>query len=178
VAGRSVPPFVRVLGVLALLDVVQLGADFASFRDGTAVLQILALDVAALPILAIAAAVGRVIGKQFASVVALFVGVGIPVALFGAVFDALGSAHLSSLSGCTSLVAGGAGLCLATRENRIAPVLGVIAVGIGVYALVSIHDVVESAMIAAPLVVVAAAGIGLGLRGRTAQTSIAKPSSP
>ncbi len=171
--------------MVAALDVAQLAADLAIFRDGAALLHVLALDVAAL----LVAAVGPLVGRHFGSIVLRFVGVGLPIALLGAAFDALGGDHLSAqysapqvrgqvargnpptdlrgqvLSGSTSLVGAGAGLCSATSANRTAGVLGVIATAAGAHlTTIASHPRAEAILLVAPLTLCAILGVGLGLR--------------
>jgi hypothetical protein len=128
---------------------------------------LLALDVTALLVLALAAVFGRVIGAGFGSTVFTFVGVGLPVAGLGALTEAMAGRDASNLSGMLALLGVGVGFCLAgpAREDRftqgLALLLGLGALALGSKLLVETHGLTTGAVVASPYLVAALLALAL-----------------
>jgi hypothetical protein len=117
--SRAMAVSPRLLAVPASVLVVR--AALLAFAPAVAAPGLLlALDVAALLVLALAAVFGRVIGAGFGSTVFTFVGVGLPIAGLGALTEVVAGREASNLSGMLALLGVGVGFCLAgpAREDR------------------------------------------------------------
>lgn len=129
---------------------------------------LLALDLAALLVAALAVVFGRVIGGGFGSTVLTFVGVGLPIAALGALTDVVVSREASNLSGMLALLGVGVGFCLAgpARDERFSQslvlLLGLGALALGVRLLNESGGLRMGGMVSAPYLV--AATLALALR--------------
>ena len=129
---------------------------------------VFALELVSLLVLALALLVGRVLGEGLGSVLLTAVGLGLPIAGFGALADALHSRDASNLAGQVSLLAAGVGFCLAApaRQDRfhgaIVLVLGLAGLALGTKLLFTSSGPMGAVAVASPYL--AAALLALVLR--------------
>lgn len=165
--SRAMAVSPRLLAVPASVLVVRAGLlAFGPAVDAPGLL--LALDVAALLVLALAAVFGRVIGTGIGTTTFSFVGVGLPIAGLGALTEALAGREASNLSGMLALLGVGVGCCLTgpAREDRFTQglvlLLGLGALAAGVRLLVESGGPSLGGTVSAPYLV--AGTLALALR--------------
>lgn len=156
------------LGLFALRWI----AHFALFSDGMAVAQLAALDLGALVVLILSALLGPGVGKQFGSIMAYFLIVGLAIAGIGYLADLGGSRHVSRMGGFIAILGAGAGLCLATKTwNQAIWIMGLLAVAGGTYGLLQLQQALDAVLISAPYVVASVVFVVTGATQHTNPTA-------
>lgn len=116
---------------------------------------VFALELGSLLVLALALGLGRVLGDGFGSAVLTAVGLGLPIAGFGAL-AAMHSRDASDLAGQVSLLAAGVGFCLAApaRQDRfhgaVVLVLGLAGLALGTKLLLASSGLMGAIAVASP----------------------------